>query len=238
MEVMRRVAAAEAAAFQRYGTGRQFGPLWGVVAAPGLPLNAAWHDGSRPFATADLRAYLTFAQAWGVEAWVHVLSAFAPGVLPALQEADFALHHVLHLYTHDLEARPAAPPLEVVPSADPAGWAALSARGFGSGSEAVMRAVAQAPGTHLFTAQVDGRPAGTAALSLTDGVAAFHGTSTLAEFRERGVQAALLAARLHAAHEDGAKVATVFVTPDTGSERNVIRAGFRLSGARLSFTPR
>ncbi len=32
--------------------------------------------------------------------------------------------------------------------------------------------------------------------------------------------------------------ASVFVTPGSGSERNVVRAGFRLAGLRLTFTRR
>lgn len=99
-----------------------------------------------------------------------------------------------------------------------------------------MSVVARAPGTHLFVADVDGRPAATAALSLVEGVAAFHGTATLPEFRGRGMQTALLAHRLNTAAQAGAKLASVFVTPGTGSERNVERAGFRLAGLRLTFT--
>lgn len=99
-----------------------------------------------------------------------------------------------------------------------------------------MRLVAHAPGTVRLVAEVQGQPAGTAALSVTGGVAALYGTSTRPEFRGRGVQTALLAARLHRAADSGAEFASVFVTPGSGSERNVRRAGFRGAGVRLTFT--
>ena len=72
--------------------------------------------------------------------------------------------------------------------------------------------------------------------SLVDGVAMLHGTATRPEYRGRGLQTALLAARLHAAQEEGADLATVMVTPGTGSERNVVRAGYKLAGLRLTWT--
>ena len=111
--------------------------------------------------------------------------------------------------------------------------ASLDVRGLSGREEHPERAVGI---WDRLVAEVDGQPAGTAALSVTQGVAAFYGTSTLPEFRGRGVQAALLAARLHLAAEAGADLASVFVTPGSGSERNVRRAGFRVAGVRLTFT--
>lgn len=101
-----------------------------------------------------------------------------------------------------------------------------------------MSVVAHAPGTRRFVADMAGTPAATAAFSLTSAIAAFHGTATLPQFRGRGVQSALLAHRLHRAAQTGAALASVFVTPDTGSERNVERAGFRLAGMRLTLSRR
>ncbi|WP_050920801.1 GNAT family N-acetyltransferase [Deinococcus gobiensis] len=101
-----------------------------------------------------------------------------------------------------------------------------------------MRLVAGVPGTRRFVATVGGEAAGTGAYATETGVAALHGTATRPEFRGRGVQAALLAFRLAQAAREGADLASVFVTPGSGSERNVVRAGFRLAGLRLTFTRR
>lgn len=233
---IRQLARAEAAAHGRGGTRADFGPLVAAHHGPGLPLNSAWHDGSAPLPEADLRAFEAFSAAHGAPATLHLLAPSVNEALPLLTARGYALTYVLHAFTHDLRDLPPAPTLDVRRSDNPDGWAALSAQGFGPGSEAVMRVVAQLPGTQLYQAELDGQPAGTAALSLTEGVAALFGTSTLPGRRGLGAQTALLAARLHAAHAQGAALASVFATPGSASERNIRRAGFGLTTLRLTFT--
>ena len=235
MEPWQRIAAAEAQAHAGFGTSKRFGPLVAAFVAPGLPLNTAWHDGTRVPDATDLAAFEAFSAAHGVPATLHVLSPAVPGLLPLLRGRDYALEYVLHLYTHTLRTLPDVTlPVYEEPDAD--AWAALSARGFGPGSEAVMQVVAHAPSTRRFVARPGGVPAGSGALGVKGDVGALYGMSTLPEARNRGVQAALIVARLHAARAAGATVATVFTTPGTGSERNVVRAGFSLGGMRLTFT--
>ena len=67
-------------------------------------------------------------------------------------------------------------------------------------------------------------------------MAQLAGAATAPAHRRRGVQTALLAHRLQVAAAEGADLASVFVTPGSGSERNVQRAGFRLAGMRLTFS--
>ncbi|WP_034385855.1 GNAT family N-acetyltransferase [Deinococcus sp. YIM 77859] len=240
-DLLPRLAHAEATGHSRFGTWGEvarFGPLVAVFAGPDLPVNTAWHDGSAPLTKADLEAFETFSAAHGQPATLHVLSHAAPSLLPLLRARGYVLDFLLHVHTHDLTALPPFPALNVQASPEADAWAALSARGFGPGTERMMRLVAHAPGTHLLTALVDAQPVAAAALSVQEGVAALYGTSTLPEFRERGAQTALLAARLHLAKERGAHFASVFVAPGSGSERNVRRAGFGLAGVRLTFRKR
>lgn len=236
--VLSRLAQAEATAHRRYGrTGEtaQFGPLVAVHAGPDLPLDSAWHDGTRPPTQQELEAFEAFSARSGQPATLQLLSAFVSPVLPLLKERGYALDYVLHAYVHDLTNRPAVPAADIREEEADA-WAALAAQAFGPGTEEIMSLVAHAPGTRLFVAELSGTPAATAALSLTEGVAAFHGTATFPGFRAQGLQTALLAHRLRFAGQAGADLASVFVTPDTGSERNVERAGFRLVGARLTWS--
>lgn len=235
MDPWQRVAQAEAAAHADFGQARTFGPLVATFVAAGLPLNTAWHDGTRPPTADELEGFEAFCAAHDQPATLHLLSPAVPDTLPVLTGRGYRLDYVLHLYTHELEDVPPAQ-LSVEEASDPDAWAQLSARGFGPGSEATMRVVARAPGAHLFVARLDGEPAGSGALSIKRQVAALYGMSTLPGSRQRGVQAALLAARLQAAANAGATLATVFTTPGTGSERNIVRAGFRLGGMRLTFT--
>ena len=64
------------------------------------------------------------------------------------------------------------------------------------------------------------------------GVAQLAGAATLPAFRRRGVQRALLAARLAAARRAGCDLAVVTTQPGTQSQVNAERQGFRLLYAR------
>lgn len=235
MEPWQRIAHAEATAHTAFGDSRRFGPLAAAYVAPGLPLNSAWHDGTRPPTVDELEAFEAFSAAHAMPATLHVLSPAVPGLLPLVTMRGYVLDYVLHLYTHDLRSLPDVL-LPVHEEPDAATWADLSMAGFGPGSEEVMRVVAHAPGTRRFVATLNGTPSGTGALGVIAEVGALYGMSTLPAARRRGVQAALITARLHTAAAAGATLATVFTTPGTGSERNITRAGFQLGGMRLTLT--
>jgi GNAT superfamily N-acetyltransferase len=87
------------------------------------------------------------------------------------------------------------------------------------------------PGWHCFVAFDGEAPAATGALFVTGSVGWLGMAGTLPEFRRRGAQTALLAARVAAAREAGCSV----VVTETGepverrpsnSYRNIVRAGF------------
>lgn len=70
--------------------------------------------------------------------------------------------------------------------------------------------------------------AGGASMRLTDGIAQLTGAASAPGFRRRGVQTALLAARLSDAHAAGADIAVVTTSPGSKSQQNVQRRGFQL----------
>ena len=74
--------------------------------------------------------------------------------------------------------------------------------------------------------------AGGGSLYLHDGVALLCGAATLPAHRRRGVQAALLQARLAHAHAMGCDLAVVTTQPGSKSQENVQRAGFELIYSR------
>jgi GNAT superfamily N-acetyltransferase len=55
----------------------------------------------------------------------------------------------------------------------------------------------------------------------------------LPEFRQRGVQSALIARRLHEAAKAGCEYAVVSTNPGSGSQRNMERRGFRVAYTKL-----
>lgn len=70
--------------------------------------------------------------------------------------------------------------------------------------------------------------AGGASMRITDGVAQLTGAATAPAFRRRGVQSALLSARLSDADGAGADIAVVTTSPGSRSQQNVQRKGFQL----------
>ena len=84
-----------------------------------------------------------------------------------------------------------------------------------------------------FMAGIDGQAAGCGALSIRDGVATLAGDGTLIRFRGRGVQSALILARLRHAATLGCDIATAGVLPGSGSQRNYERLGFQVAYTKI-----
>jgi ribosomal protein S18 acetylase RimI-like enzyme len=79
-----------------------------------------------------------------------------------------------------------------------------------------------------YCAWIDGSLAGVATLRIDDGIAQLCGAATAPPFRRRGVQAALLRARLADAAEAKCELAVVTTQPGSTSQKNVERRGFGL----------
>ena len=88
------------------------------------------------------------------------------------------------------------------------------------------------PGMALYLARRDGAVAGGGAIRISDGLAQLAGAATLPPHRRRGVQSALLRARLMDAVRQGCDLAVVTTEPGSKSQQNVQRAGFTLLYAR------
>jgi GNAT superfamily N-acetyltransferase len=90
-----------------------------------------------------------------------------------------------------------------------------------------------AAGARHYLALVDGVPAGGASMDIQDGFAQFS-AGTAPAFRRRGVQSALLAARVADAAAAGCELALVTVQPGSRSQHNVQRRGFDLLYTRAT----
>ena len=78
-----------------------------------------------------------------------------------------------------------------------------------------------------FLAFVGGEPAGGGVLGVVDGVALLSGDGVLPRFRGRGLQKALIAARLAFARGRGCDLACASTAPGTASQRSYEACGFR-----------
>ena len=99
-----------------------------------------------------------------------------------------------------------------------------------------LRAIASTSGFSGLLACIEGSPAGGASLRCSEGIAQLCGAATLPEFRRRGVQAALLSARLASASAAGCDLAVVTVQPGSKSQQNAQKLGFELLYARAILT--
>jgi ribosomal protein S18 acetylase RimI-like enzyme len=90
-----------------------------------------------------------------------------------------------------------------------------------------------AAGAQTYVAIRDGVVAGGASMRTTDGVAQLTGAATAPAHRRRGVQTALLLARLADAAEAGCDIAVVTTAPGSKSQQNVQRQGFALLYTRV-----
>jgi GNAT superfamily N-acetyltransferase len=95
-----------------------------------------------------------------------------------------------------------------------------------------------AAGQLRYIAFRDGVVAGGASLDLTEGVAQMGGAATAPAHRRRGIQSALLSARLIDAAAAGCDIAVVTTQPGSRSHHNVQRQGYHLLYTRAILVKR
>lgn len=136
----------------------------------------------------------------------------------------------------------------VSPTDDPRTWIETVADGFGHPDQFdgppptesfdrqtlvdIFTASAGTPGMALYLARRDDVIAGGGAIRIAHRLAQLAGAATLPAHRRRGVQSALLRARLVDAARQGCDLAIVTTEPASKSQENVQRAGFALLYAR------
>jgi GNAT superfamily N-acetyltransferase len=121
-------------------------------------------------------------------------------------------------------------------------WAAVSARGwtqehpelreFVEQMGVLMVAREQSP---CFLAELYGVAGAAGGLSLHEGVALFAGAATAPEMRRKGLQGALLEARMRYAFEHGCDLAMMVTEAGSESQRNAERQGFRVAYTRMKW---
>ena len=228
---------------------------WMAANGPGSYLNKAVGMGfdAEP-SPDDVERVERFFSVRGVEPRIE-LTAFAPtGFLRRIAEQGFVLQefeHTLVLPVSEglagLEGRLAArrqPDIRITPL-DPSNAAQVrtfvetSASGFFPEGAATPETFLET-GTkaalgsdhHGFLAYVGGQVAGAAGSSYRAGVMSLFGTSVLPAFRRRGIQQALIAARLGRALSLRADLASITSHPGIPTERNAARLGFQLAFVR------
>ena len=234
---------------------------WMAASGQGSYLNKAVGLGFDAEPTADDAARIErFFASRGIEPRIE-LTAFAPvRFLRTLAERGFVLQEFEHTlilpvdeHLAGLEERLSAvrprdvriEPLDPTDAAMVLGFVTTSASGFlpeGAPLPDIYRTTgikaATAPDHHGFLAHVGDQVAGATGSSCRGGVMSLFGTSVLPAFRRRGIQQALIAARLRRALALGADLASITSHPGIPTERNAARLGFQLAYVRAVMVKR
>lgn len=171
-----------------------------------------------------------------------------PGLLLILPDRGYrpieqsaVLYQRLSAATHDVTEPDSRIDVRVSSAREAHLWTSITSRGWGDMPELAQfmldfgHIYASAAGTVSFIAEFNGEPAAAAALSIRDGVALLGGASTIPSFRCRGLQAALLRARLAHGVRAGCDLAMMVAAPGSGSQRNAERRGFRIGFTRTKW---
>jgi GNAT superfamily N-acetyltransferase len=166
------------------------------------------------------------------------------GLGPELERHGFARDYGWMKFSRGVSPRQARSELRVVGVAPERAedFARVVAGGYGMPAWTMPLAanVVGRPGWSCYVAYADDTPAGAGALFTHDGVGWLGFGATLPEFRGRGAQSAILAARIEDARRQGCSL----VVTETGelqegrpssSYRNILRAGFREAGVRPNY---
>lgn len=214
----------------------------------GSPLSQCQGPGFEgPVDNAQIDRLVAFFHSRGAAVAVEVATLADPGFLPALSRRGFQVAEQTHVLVRPVT--PADANLEMPAGlavsrldADPKNkrdWTASVMKGFfegpgppPDGMEGVMEMMIASPGASGWLARVGGEAAGGATLLLYEGLALFAGDATVPALRGRGVQLAVIRARLAEAARRGCDLAAACTNPGTISQRNYERAGFRVAYAR------
>lgn len=241
------VAATEAARSRgAWGVALPLAGGFACAAAPGSPMNkvVGLGFGGTPDAAALDEVERTFA-GLGVPVQVELSNLADPEVAHVLTARGYRLLGFENVLGHPLPAHRAAADGVTVRRCGPAeldAWAAAVVDGFahpdGVGvtshedfpREVVDTAVRdfEKAGAVAYLALCGETVAGGGSMRTTHGVAQLTGAATIPAFRRRGVQTALLTARLTEAAEAGCDIAVVTTAPGSTSQKNVQRYGFHL----------
>ena len=219
-----------------------------VFAGLGSPIGRATGVGlDRPFTSGDLDRVETFYRGLHAPAQVDLCSMHEPAVFELFKERGYAIAELNNVLFRKLDTEEnfflPPPGCEIRPSlldeADVAGNVVETAF-FPEGAPEPFRGLIapfyQMERALAFVATVEGKivACGTGLVIPEHRVFALCGAGTLAEFRGRGLQTALLRARMHAAVAAGCEYAVVVTQGGTTSQRNAERLGFRVAYSKVT----
>lgn len=234
----RRIERAQAEQLDRTGPGASLEVAGGraVMKGPRSPFSAALGLGLDGPVTADdlarVEAHLGVA---GGPVRVE-LSPWSDGSLAErLAQRGYAVERFLLVWTRPTLPLPEAPEalVRLIAEGEQRAFVEVFAQSYLGGptqsdtQRRALGAMTRAPGNACFLAFQEGTPAGCAIASALDRVALLSGAGVAPPFRGRGLQRALVRARLAWAAAQGCDLCASATEPGTASARSLEKAGFR-----------
>jgi GNAT superfamily N-acetyltransferase len=216
-----------------------------IFAGMNSPLNRVVGMGfDRPINTDDLECIEVFYENKNVIPRIDICPMADPSLLETLRQKSYCVEAFQNVLIYPLNGdhgfqTPKGMEIRPSPPEESNLWILTTAQGF-EGIEVPSQETLDvlAPNFHAangvcFLAWVDGKPAGGGGMYIHEGIVEFGGASTRSTFRRRGVQTALINARIKAAQELGNKLAMVVTEPGSHSQRNLEKQGFQLAYTKV-----
>ena len=219
-----------------------------IFAGLGSPIGRATGAGlDRPFTAEDVDRVEQFYRSHQAPSQVDLCPLHEAAVFEMFKEREYGiveLNNVLYRRLDRGEQFPAAPAgceirrglREEAEASSAIVERAFFPEGAPEAFTGLLTPLYQMEGAVTFVASVDGKMAacGAGLVIPEHRIFAVCGAGTLAEFRGRGLQTALLRARLSAAAEAGCEYAVVVTQGGTISQRNCERLGFRVAYSKVT----
>jgi GNAT superfamily N-acetyltransferase len=210
-------------------TGGGFAHYRGV----GHPLNQALGL-TEPLSEEDLVCLETFL---GTPTVLELSPAADAALWPLLATRGYRLHQFQQLWVHDLAHLEPGSPGSQVRMADLSEadlYCRVVCGGFMERDDwreldPPFLMAMDVPEAWGYLAFAEGQPAGGGMLGIVEGVALLSGDGVLPRFRGRGLQKALIGARLAHAHRMGCDLACAATAPGTASQRSYESCGFHVA---------
>jgi GNAT superfamily N-acetyltransferase len=219
-----------------------------IFAGLGSPIGRATGVGlDRPFTIEDLNRVEHFYRAHQAPSQVDLCPMHEAAVFEMFKERGYAIAELNNVLYRKLDAEEKFPPapagceirrsrLEEAAVAGAIVENAFFPAGAPDAFRGLIAPLYQMEGALAFVASVEGRlvACGSGLIIPEHRVFALCGAGTLAEFRRRGLQTALLRARMAPAAQAGCEYAVVVTQGGTTSQRNAERLGFRVAYSKVT----
>ena len=208
-----------------------------LFAGEGSPLTQAYGMGFDGVVLHEhIEEFEDFFESRGSIPMMDACEAADETLFEVLKERGYRLTDTKHVLTRSLEdfddlEEPEVEGLTILVGPGPE-WAEVVAEGFYPDItlplylQAIFETYLDLESSVCFLAFIDDEPAGGGALGVYEEIGMLYSASVLPEFRGRGIQKALLHARMEYARAAECEYAMVFTAPNSTSEKNVMKIGF------------